>query len=243
MPSRSGSACWIMIVSMNWTKTWMDPGFGPPTSRRGRMTLLAIKLCECLARNWGIVMVIRFPSLLRSLWSFLLHLRDPLSSISITSSSYTSLLAGVLLAGVFLRLAWMVRSWRSSWQISFPRLSPDRLVIGVLVINHVLSALSSLAEIIKAVDMASDSLARRSSSMTRRFHRIFKKGDTSSLWQWQMGTLLEGVFSQEQGCQDFNFKLFWGLDSLVNPAKKWELIRYLEAQAYLNMSLKWSMKK
>lgn len=221
MPSRSGSACWIMIVSMNWTKTWMDPGFGPPTSRRGWMTLLAIKLCECLARYWGIIMVIRFPSLLRSLWSFLLHLRDPLKPISITSSSSTSLLAGLFLRLAWMvRLAWMARSWRSSWPTLLPRLSPDRLVIGVLVINHVLSALSSLAEVIKAVDMAPDSLARRSSSMTRRFHRIFKKGDTSSLSQRQMGTRLEGVFSQEQGCQDFNFELFWGLDSLVNPAKK-----------------------
>ena len=211
--ARSGPACRINIASMTLTKTWMDPGLGPVTSRRGLMTRLAIE--NGLASD--VAAMIMFPSLLRSLWSFFLHIRVRPSSISTTSWSSSSFLPAICP-----RLAWIF-PYPSSQNL-VPKLSPNWWVIGALVKNQVFSTQSSLAENIKQVDIASDSLAWRSSSITRRFHRICKKGDTSFIGQQQMGTRLKGDFSQEQGFQEFNSNFLWtrSFTLSVNTAKKWE---------------------
>ena len=221
-----------MIISMTWFKTWIDPGLGPVPSRRGSMTWLATNFGS--AWNWGTAMkwVIMFPSLLRSPRSYLLHIRvesrlvdesTTISSISIISSlssstSHARNSSFSLSSTSLLSAAFVQSSWESAFSLDLvPKLSPNRFVVGVPVTIHLLSTLSNLAKGTKVVDNVADTWP---SSMTRRFHRICKKGDTSFVWQRQTGTRLDGNSSQEHGFQECNLETSWELDSDVNSAKK-----------------------
>lgn len=237
-----------MIISMTWFKTWIDPGLGPVLSRRGSTTWLATNLGS--AWNWGTAMkwAIIFPSLLRSSRSYLLHIRVDsrlqdesarVSSISIistlsSSASHTgnssfSLSPTTLLSEVFVQSGW------ESISLDFvPKLRPNRFVVGVPVTIHLLSTLSSLAKGTKVVDKVADTWP---SSMTRRFHLICRKGDTSFVRQRQMGTRLAGNSVQEQGFQECNLDTSWELASAVNSAKESEYVQIFEVLAYSYNSL------
>lgn len=99
---------------------------------------------------------------------------------------------------------------------------------------HFLSTLSKLAKKTKPSDKPADTWPL---SMTRRFHRICRKGDTSFFGQRQRGTRLFGISSQEQGSQDCSLESSQNLASAVNPTKKLEYIQYSGTLAYFHNSL------
>lgn len=139
---------------------------------------------------------IMVPSLLRSPRSYLFHIRfsDDTWQVSTTGrgevgnvgdeDKFDSRLAGEPIGISSTSTVSSVSSSISCVQLGpessisldlVPKLSPNRLVVGVPVTIHLLSTLRSLEKGTKAVYKVADTWP---SSMTRRFHLICKKGET-----------------------------------------------------------------
>ena len=229
--SRRGSMTWLVInfgSPQNWGTAMKWVIMFPSLLRSARSYLFHIRFSGkiCWASTAGSDEV-RDTGDRGSVDSWLVAKPSCISSTSMVSSTSSFISharkSSFSLSSISLLGAALVQS---SWELFIsldlvPKLSPNRFVVGVPVTIHLLSTLSSLAKGTKVVDKVADTWP---SSMTRRFHRICNKGDTSVVWQRQMGTRVTGNSSQEQGFQECSLETSRELASNVNSAKKLQYI-------------------